>query len=549
MQTTDNCSVELDNRMPPAALLRQSHTLNGVIVFGHGGHIVEVQARATEVLDKPRSLKRAVTMLGMPKGSMRESLDRIAAALATMGVVDSRVSVTVNLAPADLPKSGTSLDLPVAVAILMAIGILPEISDISGDYLFLGELDVHGGVRGVPGALAMAHEAKPGQIVICPEANERECCLLLAGSQHDKCSINPVAWLDDLCLYFLGESSLPGACQSGVSYSSHAPEAPDFSRIRGQQEAISAATLAAAGGHNMLMVGPPGEGKSFLASAIPGILPKLTVAEKVELTRIYSACGELSGGSQAVTRRPMRIVHHSASQSALIGGGAGIPSPGEITLAHLGILFLDELPEFSRAALEALRQPIEQGFVTVSRAGATMQFPSRFTLVAAMNPCPCGYYGTPKCTCTDRAVQKYLSKLSGPLLDRIDLHVDIETLSAEDRFSGDSVASDGMWTSERIRSLVQRARARQEARLAPFGVTSNAAIPGGHVRELCEFGDDGWREYRSTVEGESISTRSMDRLAKVARTAADIADCDLICPQHVRLAAKFVTRGMLRNRK
>ncbi|MGC3966755.1 MAG: ATP-binding protein [Pirellulales bacterium] len=329
--------------------------------------------------------------------------------------------------------------------------------------------------------------------------------------------------------------------RNDIHFESHIPKCVDFGRVRGQDRAKEAALIAAAGAHNLLLIGPPGEGKSLLASAIPGILPRLNNAEKVELTRIFSACGELERDGVAVTRRPMRRVHHTASKQSVIGGGSKIPKPGEVTLAHLGVLFLDEIAEFSTSTLESLRQPIEDGFVNISRVGATMTFPSRFTLVAAMNPCPCGYFGTEMCRCKDNDVKKYQKKISGPILDRIDLQVELSRLSTEERFTE---VADG--ESEILRGKVQAARDRQNKRFEGKNIPFNAAIPGGHVREFCDFSESGFITYKVVIDNNSLSTRSMDRLAKVARTVADLQNAAKVEPAHVEKAAGFVVGGMLR---
>lgn len=293
--------------------------------------------------------------------------------------------------------------------------------------------------------------------------------------------------------------------------------------------------------HNFLLIGPPGEGKSLLASALPGILPKLTDDEKVELTRIYSAAGELKGDGQVVNRRPMRSVHHSTSKQALVGGGSPLPRPGEATLAHLGALFLDELAEFSGATLETLRQPIEDGRISVSRVGGTLEFPCRFTVVAAMNPCPCGYFGTDRCRCTANDVRRYQGRISGPLLDRLDLQVELNRLTTEERFA--PLEPD---SSPALRARVEAARQRQRDRFRDPRIPCNAAIPGGRVIESVRFAPAGLERFKQVIDTEQISTRSMDRLAKVARTAADLAESDEVQPPHVEEAASFVVGGVLR---
>jgi magnesium chelatase family protein len=280
----------------------------------------------------------------------------------------------------------------------------------------------------------------------------------------------------------------------------------------------------------------------LLASAIPGILPRLTDEEKVHLTKIYSASGALDKDGVAVTRRPFRTVHHTASQQSVLGGGSGVPRPGEITLAHLGVLFLDEIAEFSRSTLESLRQPIEAGEVHISRVKATLTFPSRFTLVAAMNPCPCGFYGTEKCRCSDKEVKSYQQKLSGPIVDRIDLQVELQRLSVEDRFA--KTESD---VSPRLRAQVEAARQMQAQRFRGTGIPFNAAISGGHVADFCDFSTPGLDAFKAVVENSQLSTRSTDRLAKVARTIADLRRVPHVDPADVTEAASFVVGGMLRD--
>jgi magnesium chelatase family protein len=352
--------------------------------------------------------------------------------------------------------------------------------------------------------------------------------------------VYPAETLEEVLEFFRGRSRLPNALRERVEFQPIIDKATDFGRIRGQELAKRAALIAAAGGHNLLLIGPPGEGKSLLAGALRGILPPLTDGEKVDLTRIYSAVGALEEDGCAVTRRPVRNIHHSASMQALIGGGSGIPRPGEITLAHHGVLFLDELPEFSRQALEALRQPMESGSVRITRVNASLEFPAMFTLVAAMNPCPCGYAGTPQCTCDVKAVERYQKKLSGPLLDRIDLQVTISPLSTEERFAA---VRDG--DSSKLRALVQRARQRQQQRFQQTAIPYNAQIPGGQVPEYCQFSSPGFETFKEVVTRGNVSTRTTDRLAKVSRTIADLESSETVEPAHVEEAAKFVAGGVL----
>ena len=495
-----------------------------------------------EVLKRPEPWRLVTNVSGMARTPIREALDRIAGTFAKLRIPEPEVSIQVNLIPPAVEKDGTWLDLPLAIILLQASGYLPDLPEHEeGDFILVGEVGLHAEVRRVPGVLSIAYCAKPGQKLIVPYGNERECALILAKSGHEGCGIFPVATLEEVIKYFQGQGVLENALKNGIKFDNLIPKAIDLGRIRGQQKAKDAACIAAAGGHNLLLIGPPGEGKSLLASAIPGILPRLTDPEKVELTRIYSAYGALEQDGVAVTRRPMRSVHHSASRQSIIGGGNRIPRPGEITLAHLGVLFLDEIAEFPASTIEAMRQPIESGEIVISRVGATLNFPCRFTLVAAMNPCPCGYFGSDMCRCKDTDVKKYQKKLSGPILDRIDLQVEMDRLSTEERFA--PIEED---LSAQLRMKVERARDRQIARFAGKGIPYNAAIPGGAVLDHCEFSSEAMSCFKETIENNTLSTRSMDRLAKVARTIADLEGNDKVQPAHIRKATTFVVGGVLR---
>lgn len=527
-----------------APFLSHDHTLNGAILFGLEGYTIEVQARAMERLRKAVPWREAVRISGMARGAVGEAMDRIAGAFAKLGVPQCPVSILVNLVPPDLLKEGTSLDLPLAILLLQASGVLPPLSEPGqGDYLLIGEVGIHGEIRRVPGALSLAFCARPGQKLIVPAGNEKECALILAKPGHEQCRICPVGLLEEVVEFFRGRRKLDHVLSQGpIHFEDVIAKAPDLGIVRGQGKAKEAAWISAAGGHNLLLVGPPGEGKSLLASTLPGILPRLTDAEKVQLTRIYSANGALEKDGVAVTRRPMRAVHHTASKQALIGGGSKIPRPGEITLAHLGVLFLDEIAEFSGSTLEALRQPMEGGEVAISRVGATISYPCRFTLVAAMNPCPCGYYGTDRCRCREADVRKYQKKISGPILDRIDLQVEMQRLSVEEKFADVEVDLSG-----RVRARVEAARERQVKRFVGTDIPFNAAIPAARVREFCSFSSGGFEAYKRVVGDSNLSTRSCDRLAKVARTIADLVNQDQIDSVHVLKAKQYVVGGVLRD--
>jgi magnesium chelatase family protein len=523
-------------------LTKRDHTLNGAVLLGLDGYIIEIQARATCVYQKPISWHSSVSISGMARGSVNEALDRIVGAFTKYEIPNPHAEILINLAPADLPKMGTWLDLPLAIIMLQAAGLLPDLPEhMEGDYIIAGEIGLHGDVRRVPGILSLAFAAKAGQKLIVPAGNEKECALIMAAPGHEGCAVYGVSLLEDVIHYFNGTGKIENALKEAIQFEPVISSSLDMGRIRGQQRAKEAATIAAAGGHNMLVVGPPGEGKSLMAKALPGILPRLSTEEKVQVTRIYSACGKLESDGMAVTRRPMRPIHHTASRQSIVGGGSGIPMPGEVTLAHLGVLFLDEIAEFSTSTLEALRQPIEDGMITISRVGATIQYPCQFTLIAAMNPCPCGYYGSIKCKCSPQQVKKYQSKISGPILDRIDLEVQVDPLSTEERFAP---VKDGQ--SPRIRKKVEMARQRQIERFKGTNIPFNAAIPGGHVADYVNFAPEGFEKFKSTIDENELTTRSVDRIAKVARTVADLTDSDQIKPEHVVTAAGFVIGGVMK---
>ena len=547
--------------VPTRSLDQLEHNLFGGILHGIDGHLIEVQARFFGRDEPGKSWDIGVT--GMAGGAVSEVVGRISGAFARYGLQPLKGEILINLAPAGLPKFGTSLDVPIALICLQAAGYLPDLPpEVEKSFLFLGELSLHGEVRRIQGALPIALCAKAGTRLIVPKGNEKECCMIRGLSGHESTHVYVAENLEQIILQLRGKGKLPNAMQQVPKYEGMIPQGPDFGSVKGQLRAKRALLIAAAGGHNVLMVGPPGEGKSLLASAMPTILPPLNNPEKIELTRIYSAKGLLKEDGLVVSRRPFRPVHSTASKQSLIGGGSGVPEPGEITLAHRGVLFLDELAEFSRSTIESLRQPIESGFVTLSRVGATLSFPTQFTLVAAMNPCPCGYLGQftcedcrgasydrkagcsrcggvklrPRCDCKPTQVSAYQKKISGPILDRIDLHVELRPLSLDEKFG----TAEGPSSAD-LRKQVVAAREIQDRRFASQNIPYNAAIPGGQISQWCEFSPSGFERYKTAINQGNFSTRATDRMAKLGRTLADLDVSLLIEDRHVSEAVGFLT--------
>lgn len=465
------------------------------------------------------------TIVGLPEAEVKESKDRVRAALQTAQFEFPARRITVNLAPADLPKESGRYDLPIALGILAASGQIP--SAMLDQYEIAGELALTGELRPVRGALAMAFSisrpkkaAGPSRAFILPKESASEAALV------SNAEIYPANSLLEVCAHLSSHTLLPKyALESNATSAAY----PDFDEVKGQSIPKRALEIAASGGHSLLMSGPPGTGKSMLASRFPGILPQMTEQEALESAAIQS----LNGGFKVEywRRRPFRAPHHTASAVALVGGG-GVPRPGEISLAHHGVLFLDELPEFDRKVLEVLREPLESGRITISRAARQADFPASFQLVAAMNPCPCGYLGhhNNKCRCTPDQVARYRSKLSGPLLDRIDLHIEVPALNDDEL----TKAPDGE-SSVTIRNRVEQARRLQMERQAK----SNALLSSKEVDRFCTTDDAGLSLLKNAVSKLSLSARAYHRILKVARSIADLAGEDVIKPAHIAEAVQY----------
>ena len=472
-------------------------------------------------------------LVGLPDAAVKEAKERVRNACENVGIPFPSLELTVNLAPADRKKEGAGFDLPILCSILQCAGKIPRGLDLSAVSM-IGELSLSGEIRPVNGALCAAIAARDAgrKVLYVPAPNAREAAVV-AGL-----TVYGVPDLSTLLAHLNGKIGLQPTVFNRADFVPDAdPDAPDFSDVKGQEKAKRALEIAAAGGHNVLLIGPPGSGKSMLAKRLPSILPALTFEEALETTKIHSVEG-LLGGRGLVTRRPFRAPHHTVSPAGLTGGGSQ-PRPGEISLAHNGVLFLDELPEFPKSATEILRQPLEDGRVTVTRVLAKTTYPARFMLVCAMNPCRCGYYGDPNhtCTCTPEQVRRYLSKISGPLLDRIDIQVEVPAVTYDEM--ADKTRSGE--PSSAVRARVDAARRFAGERAARLGVAlrPNAAIPPKEIRALCPMEPAAEALLRDAFEKLGMSARGHDRVLRVARTIADLAGSDVIRAPHIAEAIQY----------
>ena len=473
-------------------------------------------------------------LVGLPDNAVKESSYRIRSAFENSGMRTTQRTVVVNLAPADLRKEGASFDLPIAVSVLAVTQQIP--AEMLAETMFAGELSLDGTVKGVKGVLPLALCARQNGVrrVVVPAENAAEAAVV------DGLEVIPVRTVGEVAEFLRGNLSIePAVAEEPAPESAAGRFAEDFADVKGQARVKRALEIAAAGGHNVIMVGAPGSGKTMLARRLPTILPPLTRDEALETTKIHSVAGKLGAVRGLMTQRPFRAPHHLASQVALIGGGQS-PQPGEVSLAHNGILFLDELPEFGRSVLEVLRQPLEDKRITVSRAKYSVEYPCNFTMVAAMNPCPCGYYNHPdkECTCGAGAVQRYMGRISGPLLDRIDIHIEVTPVPVAEL---DAARSDEE-TSASVRERVVRARAVQRERFRDVaGVHTNAMMNSKMLREFCRLDAAARRVLESAMERLQLSARAYDRIVKVARTIADLEGAADITAAHIAEAIQYRT--------